>query len=441
MHTASLHIDHFSDLLARLPAGLDLDALAFETKAIERRRAVCGGVDGLRLLLARGPGGLSLSETAAWAGMIGLAELSGPGVKYRINKAADVLDGVVTRLLASADRTVTVHWPGRRVRAADGSGISRHGRQGLDWQGLDWQGLDWQGLDWRVHGIFDLGRGCFSHLALTDCHGAELITRGAPIDGEIRIGDRTYAKAGKLHELRQRSGDKTDVIVRISWRTLVTTLNGQPFAVTNHLATLPWPRCPGHVALATLPDNTAPHEVVVLAKSGRLTPPIRLRLVIVRTLPAAARRKLPRQAQRKQKKLDPRTVIAAGVMIPATSLPGEGYKAEDIGAAYRLRWHIELAFKRLTSLLRIDQLPTRTARASRSWLLAHLSVALLCDDVTQNVLAFPSGPARRGLPAIPVAPARHRGPAAHHRDHWSATAARPDQPRAALAQTSRQSTT
>jgi hypothetical protein len=33
--TASLPIDHFSDVLGRLPPDLDLDALAFETKAIE----------------------------------------------------------------------------------------------------------------------------------------------------------------------------------------------------------------------------------------------------------------------------------------------------------------------------------------------------------------------------------------------------------------------
>ncbi len=61
--------------------------------------------------------------------------------------------------------------------------------------------------------------------------------------------------------------------------------------------------------------------------------------------------------------------------------------------AYRLRWQIELAFKRLKSLLHIDMLPTRTAQASRSWLLAHLILAVLCDDVTQDVLdSFPSGP-------------------------------------------------
>jgi hypothetical protein len=50
------------------------------------------------------------------------------------------------------------------------------------------------------------------------------------------------------------------------------------------------------------------------------------------------------------------------------------------------RGWFELAFKRLKSLLRMDRLPTRTDRASRSWLTAHLILALLCDDLSQEFL-------------------------------------------------------
>ena len=55
-------------------------------------------------------------------------------------------------------------------------------------------------------------------------------------------------------------------------------------------------------------------------------------------------------------------------------------------AADRLRWQSELAFKRLKSLLHIDRLPTRTERGSRSWLYAHLILAVLCDDLSQDFL-------------------------------------------------------
>ena len=73
-------------------------------------------------------------------------------------------------------------------------------------------------------------------------------------------------------------------------------------------------------------------------------------------------------------------------MLLVTSLPRSGYSAPAILAAYRLRWQIQLAFKRLKSLLHIDRLPTRTGAGSQSWLYAHLILALLCDDLSQDVL-------------------------------------------------------
>ncbi len=362
MQNASAPSDLFEHVLGRLPPGLDLDALATETMAIERRREITSGSDLLRLALARGPGRMSLSQTAAWAGLIGLGALSGPGLKARLEKATAFLDRIVTSLLAVKD-SIPVHWPGRFLSAADGSSISQIGSHGTDW---------------RVHGVFDLGRGGFSHLALTDRYGAESMARGPVIDGEIRIGDRNYARAGMLQELCQRCDRTVDFIVRTSWRAFsLTTPSGVAFNLID--------------CLTALPDDTVPHEVCVLAKTGRLTPPLPLRLVIQRKPPEAAeaaRRKLPRQAQRKQKKLDPRTVVAAGFIILATSLSGARYPADEVLAAYRLRWQIELAFKRLKSLLHIDQLPTRTERASRSWLLSHLVLALLCDDATQDLLEF-----------------------------------------------------
>src|ERR1700712_5450397 len=99
-NTASLPADQFEELLRRLPPALDLDRLARQTKAIERKRALDSGADLLRLALARGPGGLSLSETAAWATMVGFAEMSDPAGKYRLAKAGEFLGAVMVCLLA-----------------------------------------------------------------------------------------------------------------------------------------------------------------------------------------------------------------------------------------------------------------------------------------------------------------------------------------------------
>ena len=55
----------------------------------------------------------------------------------------------------------------------------------------------------------------------------------------------------------------------------------------------------------------------------------------------------------------------------------------------RPRWRIELAFKRLKSLIRVDRPPAHTPEGSLAWLYPHLILALLTEDVCQEILAFP----------------------------------------------------
>jgi hypothetical protein len=359
--TASLPADEFDALLRRLPPDLDLDALARQTKAIERKREIDSGADLLRMALARGPGGLSLSETAAWATMLGLAEMSDPGVKYRLDKAVEFLDAVMTRQLADKAPGATVRWGGRTLRLSDGSCFREPGARTTSW---------------RLHAVYDLGRGGFSHLELTDKHGGEAIERGAPIPGEIRVSDRGFARAPSLHRFREQSANQADFITRAGWNAFsLIDQNGADFDLIAHLG--------------QLPTDIAPHEAMVRARLGPLDPALPLRLIIQRKTPEAteaARAKLRREASRKQKVLDPRSLIAAEFIILGTSLPADGYPAEEVLAVYRLRWQIELAFKRLKTLLRMDRIPTHTERASRSWLTAHLIMALLCDDLSQDFL-------------------------------------------------------
>jgi hypothetical protein len=320
---ASALTDRFAEVLGRLPAGLDLDGLAIEAKAIQRRREVVDGAALLRIALARGPGGLSLRQTAAWASMQGIAELSNPGVKYRLDQATQFLAALVERLLAAKLPGPELRWPGRAPRLADGTCVSTPGSTGTDW---------------RVHGVFDLGRGGLSHLELTDAHDAEALERGAPHRGEIRIGGRNYARASVLRRFRAQSGDSADFIVRLGWNALrLTSPAGKPFDLIGYL------QC--------LPPGQNPHEVSLRAPVGRDEPALAVRLVVRRKTPEAAeatRSALRRTAARKGKALDPRSLIAAEFVILATSLPKNGHSAKAVLAAYRLRWRVEVVFPQMT---------------------------------------------------------------------------------------------
>jgi hypothetical protein len=362
MQTFSMTFQPWQEVLDRLPADLDLDALALSSGALKRRREVGDGTTLLRLAMARGPGGLSLNQTAAWAAMQGLARLSDPAVKYRLDQAVPFLKALLEQQLAERAGGPTLRWPGRSLRVVDGTHIPQPGSKGSDW---------------LIHAGYDLGGGGFSHLELTDKHGAESVLRGAPIAGEVRLGDRNFANAKGLHSFLAQSRHQTDFLVRAGWKAFaLSRADGAAFDLIAHLQ--------------ALAHDQQPHEVAVQAKVDTTTH-LPLRLIILRLSPeetARIRKRLRRRAQRDRKTLDPRTLVAAEFLILATSLPAALYPADEVLAVYRLRWQIELAFKRLKSLLHIDQLPTRTAVASQSWLYAHLILALLCDDLSQDFLAF-----------------------------------------------------
>lgn len=366
-NTAPIDPDQFAALLARLPPDLDLDRLAIETKAIERGRKIKTGIALFRLALARGPGGMSLRDAAGWAGILGLTTLSNPAVKYRLDKAVTFLKTIMERLLAAKSASEGLHWPGRVLRLADGTCVSKPGSKGTDW---------------RVHGVFDLGTGGFSHLELTDGKGAETLGFGAPVPGEVRIADRGYCRARAWHKFIEDSGGQADLIVRLKWNAFrLTTETGAPFDLIGHLA--------------GLPDDHEPREIWVRAFVRRgVTMPVRL--IFMRKTPEqaeATRNALLARASRNQKTIDPRSLITAGFLILGTTLQTDLYPAGTVLAAYRLRWQIELAFKRLKSLLHIDKLPARTEPGARSWLYPHMILALLCDDLSQDFLeSFPSGP-------------------------------------------------
>jgi hypothetical protein len=371
-------IDQYPALLARLPPSLDLAELARETRAFLRPRGVRSAQDLLRLILAWAVGGFSLQQVAAWAGEQGIAELTDEALIQRLHRSAAFVQAVANAILKSVAQRPC--WPGRVLRIADSSSLSKPASRGTDW---------------RLHGVYDLARGGFTHLELTDSHGGEALDRGAPVAGEIRISDRGFANAQSwqryLHPPCENQADvprpadvpnRADFIVRMRWNTVrLIDQAGKRFDLIGHLGKLP--------AASEL------HEVKVWAQSGKRQPAIPIRLVIWRKpaeVVVATQKRLRHQASRQQSKLDDRSLTAAEFVILATSLPEAGFPAAEILAVYRLRWQIELAFKRLKSLLKIDKIRTRTEAGTRCWLYGQLTAALLCEDLSQDVLeSFPSG--------------------------------------------------
>jgi hypothetical protein len=367
--TASPVWDAWSEISTRLPADLNLDDLARSTGAIQRPGRKGDGINDaatlLRLSLARGPGGKTLQETAVWAHLNGIAEIVGQTLNERLHRSVSFLAAIVHRLLAGRAAKPRL-WAGRCLHIADGSSLSQPGSKGTDW---------------RLHAVYDLAGGGFTHLEITDQKGAESLLRAAPAAGEVLIADRGYARARELRAcLDPSSLQARDFIVRIGWKALaLRDADGKPFSPIAHLQ--------------AMDTGAGAQEWPVRAVAGCAKQPVLLpmRLIAVPLPPdkaEAARKKLKRRASKHQDKFDPRSLVAAGFLMLVTSLPAE-IPADEICAVYRLRWQIELAFKRLKSLIHIDRLPTRTEKGSLSWLYAHLILTLLTEDICQDFLESP----------------------------------------------------
>ncbi|TIP09218.1 IS4 family transposase [Mesorhizobium sp.] len=364
--TDSIETD-WQALISRLSQSIDLDATARETGALVRRRCVADAATLLRLALAYGPGGMSLRSAAAWAGMNDVASLSDVALLKRLRGAADWLGDIAGALVEEASVGYSLT-QARRLRIVDGSSISRPGSAGTDW---------------RIHATYEPALARFTHLEISDAHGGEAFSRVPLREGDLVLGDRAYARAPSLEKVVSAGAD---FIVRTGWTSVrLTTLDGE---------LVDW----SAIYEPMQPDEV--REIDVLAEhsgrklKGRGKPLFQARLIVKRKDAQAAEKsekaaRRSHQRRRYTQTMQPMTITAAGFVMLLTSIPAKEMSADEVLETYRLRWQVELAFKRLKSGLGIHKLPARDERLSRSWLTAHLIVALMIDEAVTDVLDSP----------------------------------------------------
>jgi hypothetical protein len=304
------------------------------------------------MVLAYCLGEKGLRSTAAWAASIELADISNVALLGRLRQCGEWLALLVGQLLTEAAPEAS---QGRLIRIVDGTTVPKAGRLAKANNGV-----------WRIHSAFDLPSERFSHFELTDEQDGETLDRIPVIRGEIRLGDRCYLQPDRIAAVRDAGGD---VVVRAGWKSARwRDGNGKPVDLLGML------RKAKQIGLIDRPIWIEP-------KSG---PALEVRLIAVKKSAdaAAAARRKARQASRKGgHRISSRTLEAADWVIIITSLDPESFSAADVLALYRLRWRIELGFKRLKSLIGLKGPPSSDERSARPYILAHLLMILLLEPV------------------------------------------------------------
>ena len=90
-----------------------------------------------------------------------------------------------------------------------------------------------------------------------------------------------------------------------------------------------------------------------------------------------ARRHIERKAQQGGPKPKPETLQYARYVMVFTTVPASRFSTMEVLEWYRVRWQIELVFKRLKTLAELGALPKHADESARAWLYGKLLVALL----------------------------------------------------------------
>ena len=126
---------------------------------------------------------------------------------------------------------------------------------------------------------------------------------------------------------------------------------------------------------------------VELETRGGVT--LRLCAVEVAGKVAARERAKVRDGARKQGRApSARSLELAGYIVLVCSLPREAYRLPKVLDLYRLRWQVELAFKRLKGLLGAGHAPKRDPASVRAWLQAKMLVCLLIEKLLLDAEVF-----------------------------------------------------
>ena len=334
--------------------------LAVETGALRGLRKDKSPEKLLRTLLIHLGCGHSLRETVVRARQASLADLSDVALLKRLRKSRDWLYALCVELFREHGIAVSLDG-GFQVRVFDATTVQEPGRTGSLW---------------RLHYSVRLpSLGCdFFKLTGTEGLGAGESFKQFPIrSGDYVLADRGYSNAAGIRHVATAGGHVT---VRVNSGTLpLENAEGEPFDLLAAVETL---KRPGPVGVWT---------ARTVAKGG---PPVRGRVCAVRKTNeaiAAAHAKIRKTAQRKQSKVKPETLRFARYVVVFTTYPPEEFTAAEVLEWYRLRWQVELVFKRFKSLARLGHLPKYDDDSAQAWLYGKLFVALLVEKVLRHARA------------------------------------------------------
>jgi hypothetical protein len=305
----------------------------------------------LRVLLLHVARGYSLRETAVRAREAGLATISDVGILKRLRRSEEWLHWLCVQLAVDQGVRMPAEGEKRRVRIVDGTIVKEPGKTGSQWRILYSLRLPELRCDF------------FELTAAVGPGSGESFSRLPIQPRDLILGDAGYCSTPGVASVVERGGD---VLVRINPGNLPlqSPVGGGSWNLLSHLRKVHDPGQIGQWKVA-LAGTSVEGRICAVRKSEQAI--------------QRAHRRIEQRASKKQIKTKPETWEYAKYVAVFTT--EQASPAELILEWYRVRWQVELLFKRLKSLARLGHLPKYDPQSSRAWLYGKLLVALLTEKL------------------------------------------------------------
>lgn len=314
----------------------------------------------LRTLLIHLGCGHSLRETVVRAKEAGIADLSDVALLKRLRKSKGWLYAMCVALFH--ERGVALSSSGDfQVRAFDATTVKEPGKTGSLW---------------RIHYSVSLPSLSCDFFRLTETEGmgtGESFSQFPIKEGDYILADRGYSTVNGIY---YATALKSFVTVRVNTAALpLQDRKGNSFDLLKAVATIvrPGPSKAWKVAIASEDSSLIMGRLCVIRKSEEA---IKL-----------AQDKIRKEASKKGRETRPETLEYAKYIILFTTFPEIQFSPSAVLEWYRIRWQVELVFKRFKSLAQLGHLPKQDDESAKAWLYGKLLVALIVEKLVNHACA------------------------------------------------------
>jgi len=350
----SEQIKGYEKIITMMPKGWEEKAR--ELGAMTRSRKIETASELLKLNLLHLTSGGSFGGTSAMLKLTEGINLNKNAVYERVCKSADWLEWLcVSFCRQSGMLTEKPKWlESSRVRAADATDESIKGSNGADY---------------RLHCMMDLFTLEAVETTLTTAKRGETMENFSKIEkGDIIIGDRAYGTLNSISHILRNNGD---FCLRLKAKAFnLYDETGEKVDLTEMLHTISENESKGFPLYYKDRDKLKPVFICAYRKD-KSQQERSLRNI----------KKSNSNQKNKRNNVSETQAFYSNFVIVATSVYES---AEKITELYRMRWQIELLFKRFKSLFNYDEMPSKKENSVKAWFYGKLLLAAICESLVNQ---------------------------------------------------------